>query len=155
MPSGRTHLRFELATLPLWTIGGAILRVPWEELVAFTLSYLGASLLLSPDLDLAGSAPARRWGPLRFLWRPYVWIFRHRGLSHSILLGPLTRLLYLGLLGFLVWIALYLAFGIRVGWHPPRPTLVAAVATGIYFSNFLHVLLDRIVSWWKRHMRKR
>jgi len=46
MPSGKTHLAFELATLPLWTAGGAIWGVQWNELVTFTLSYVGASLLL-------------------------------------------------------------------------------------------------------------
>lgn len=154
MPGGRTHLRFELATLPLWTIGGAVLGVPWGELVVFTLSYVGASLLLSPDVDLVDSVPARRWGALRVLWLPYARIFRHRGLSHSLLLGPVTRVLYLGLLAFSAWIALYLSLGIRIGWHWPPPRTVAAMASGVYLSNFLHVSLDRLASTWMRRRRR-
>lgn len=154
MPSGKTHLKFELATLPLWTVGGAILGVPWRELVIFTFSYVGTSLLLSPDIDLVDSAPARRWGILRLFWLPYAHIFKHRGLSHSVLFGPLTRVLYLAFLIFLVWIILYLALGLRLGWHWPPPSSVAAIACGVYLSNFLHVLLDRLVSLWK-HRSKR
>ncbi len=153
MPSGKTHLKFELATLPLWTIGGAVLGVPWRELVIFTFSYVGASLLLSPDVDLANSAPARRWGALRLLWLPYARLFRHRGLSHSILFGPLTRVLYLGFLSFLVWCGLYLALGLRLGWRWPPPASAAAFACGVYLSNFLHVFLDRLVSRWRRRSR--
>ncbi len=146
MPSGRVHLTFELATLPLWTAGGVFLGVGWDELVVFTASYAGSSLLLSPDLDLAESDATRRWGPLRLLWWPYTAAFKHRGLSHSILLGPLTRVLYLGLLAACAWGALYLAFGLRVGWRPPPARAVAAFLAGIYLSNLLHVLLDRIAS---------
>ena len=155
MPSGKTHLKFELATLPLWAAGGAILGVPWRELVIFTFSYVGASLLLSPDIDLADSSPARRWGVLRLFWFPYAWLFRHRGLSHSVLFGPLTRVLYLAFLAFLAWIALYLAFGVRLGWHWPPPASVAAFACGVYLSNLLHVLLDRLVSRWRHRPKGR
>jgi uncharacterized metal-binding protein len=154
MPSGKAHLKFELVTLPLWTVGGAVVGVPWKELVIFTFSYVGASLLLSPDVDLADSAPARRWGVLRLLWLPYAYFFRHRGISHSILFGPLTRVLYLGFLAFLVWVALYLALGVKLGWRWPPSSFVAAFACGVYLSNLLHVLLDHLVSLWRhRNMR--
>ena len=150
MPSGKTHFKFELATLPLWSLGGAFLGVPWDELVVFTLSYAGASLLLNPDVDLPQSDVSQRWGPLRLLWWPYAKIFRHRGISHSILFGPLTRVVYLGILAAALWGALYLTLGVRVGWRLPPPKTVAAFFAGIYLSNFLHVLLDRLASAFRR-----
>lgn len=149
MPSGSTHLKFETATLPIWTLGGAMLGVPWEELVIFTLSYVGASLFLSPDLDLEKSDPARRWGALRVLWTPYSRVFKHRGLSHSILFGPLTRVLYLAALGALVWGVLHLLFGVRGGWDMPELSFAGAAMAGVYLSNFLHVVLDHVVSSWE------
>ena len=152
MPSGSTHLKFEIATLPIWTFGGAILGVPWEELVIFTLSYVAASLFLSPDLDLERSDTARRWGALRILWIPYSKVFKHRGLSHSILFGPLTRVLYLAALGAAAWGILYLLFGIRGGWRMPKLSYAGAALAGVYLSNFLHVALDHVVSYWKRRV---
>ncbi len=146
MPSGKVHLSFELATLPLWTTAGVFLGVGWDELVVFTAAYAGASLLLSPDLDLADSDASRRWGPLRILWWPYTVAFKHRGLSHSLVFGPLTRVLYLGFLAACVWAALYLALGLRVGWRLPPPGPVIAFLIGIYLTNLLHVLLDRLGS---------
>ena len=150
MPKGRVHLAFELTTLPLWSLGGAVAGVPWEELVIFTLSYVGTSLFLSPDLDLPHSDVTRRWLFLRYLWYPYSRIFRHRGLSHSLLFGPLTRLLYLGAWAALCWAVAHLSFGVRWGWPPPTLPQVGAFLGGIYWANFLHVFLDRVVSSWVR-----
>ena len=149
MPSGRVHLTVELALLPGWVAAGAWLGVGERELTAFTLSYTCASLLLSPDLDLARSAPARRWGALRILWTPYALLFRHRGLSHSLLLGPLTRLLYLGGLAALTLLALHYLAGVPLphqvpGWLP------GPVLAGVYLSHFLHVGLDRLADLKRR-----
>lgn len=150
MPSGKVHLAFELVALPLWTFGGVFLGVEWDELVVFTAAYAGASLLLSPDLDLADSDVTRRWGLLRLLWWPYTKFFRHRGLSHSIVFGPLTRVLYLGFLAACIWGASYLALGLRVGWKLPPAKSVGAFFAGIYLSNLLHVFLDKLVSIFRR-----
>jgi len=149
MPSGRVHLALELGLLPGWVAAGAWLGVAERTLTAFALSYTCASLLLSPDLDLARSAPARRWGPLRPLWAPYALLFRHRGLSHSLLLGPLTRLLYLGGLAALALLALHHLAGVPLpqrvpGWLP------GPVLAGVYLSHFLHVGLDRLADLKRR-----
>ena len=64
--------------------------------LVFSATYLFSALLLSPDLDSARSDPYNRWGYLRVCWTPYAKLFRHHGLSHNPLVGPLSRLLYLG-----------------------------------------------------------
>jgi uncharacterized metal-binding protein len=92
MPSGRTH---EAINLTLLGLGGALYLAqggsPEEpRALAFLLGYLTGTFLLSPDLDLAekGVRAQGRWGVLGALWRPYGWLFRHRGLSHTWILAP-------------------------------------------------------------------
>lgn len=142
MPAGKVHLAVELGTLPLWVAGGVALGVERSILTAFVASYLGASLLLSPDLDLWGAAPSRRWGPLRVLWVPYAFLFRHRGISHSLFLGPLTRLAYLGAWVALGWAALHFTAGVPGPRRPPWE-LAPPILAGVYLPHLLHVGLDR------------
>ena len=149
MPRGRAHLAFELGTLPGWVAIGAMLHVGRTSLVIFTGAYTVASLFLSPDLDLARSDPARRWRGARFLWRPYAALFRHRGISHSPLFGPLTRILYLAAIGAGLWFVLREVVGLPspqpVTWHLALPVLA-----GLYLPHLLHVVLDRAVSLGRR-----
>ncbi|MFW6126297.1 MAG: DUF2227 family putative metal-binding protein [Chloroflexota bacterium] len=147
-----SHLTLELGTLPLWVVAGACLGVPQDHLMVFSLSYATSSLLLSPDLDLQRTDPARRWGPLRRLWFPYTLVFRHRGLSHSPLWGPLTRVGYLLALVAAAWASIATFHG--SSWDIPRlnvhlPPLVA----GMYVPHLLHVALDKACS--RRHRKLR
>ncbi len=149
MPSGKTHAAVELFLGPFFVAGFYYLFKPsWPELLLFAGAYLLASLLLSPDLDLRHNSSRRRWGLLGFLWIFYYKIFKHRGLSHSLILGPLTRLAYLGLVFALVLVGLgALGFALPQGtplWLTERAWLT--LGAGLYLPNILHVLLDRIVS---------
>ena len=158
MPSGKTHRIVELALLPGLGAGYALLLRPAPpELAAFAGAYVFSSLFLSPDLDLKANDARRRWGPLGFLWTPYAKIFKHRGISHSLLWGPLTRLLYLAVVFGGVALAL-----VALGLVPlPFPDaldalpghLLLALGAGLYLPNVLHVLLDRVVSATKRRKR--
>ena len=57
-------------------------------------SYLASGLIFSPDLDLR-SAPYKRWRQMRWIWIPYQRMVPHRSwISHSLLFGPLIRVLY-------------------------------------------------------------
>ncbi|TBH20758.1 metal-binding protein [Thermus thermamylovorans] len=161
MPSGRVHEAINLTAL-----GGAAAAYlayggsPEEpRALAFALAYLGGTFLLSPDLDLSerGVRAQRRWGLLGLLWRPYGWLFRHRGLSHTWVLGPLTRLGYLAvLLGGLLFLAqgvaahLGMPFSLRL---PPWPPEVWGFALlGYYLSQWLHLAADGL---WPDHDLKR
>ncbi len=156
MPLGRVHETFNLAVLAglgayaFFREGEAL----WanREALAFALAYLVGTFLLSPDLDLAERdvRPAKRWGLLRVLWWPYGLLFRHRGLSHTWVVGPLTRLGYLllllGLLGLLgkalaSLLGLGLGFDLALGW--PKEVYLAALL-GYYLSQWLHLALDGI-----------
>ena len=158
MPSGKTHLHIELAALVVVVGGGLALNhafewMKWKEvytlLPAFVAAYLFSSLLLSPDLDLARSGPQSRWGLFRVLWLPYAGMFRHRGLSHNPLFGPLTRIAYLGLLAAGVLAGLHYGFEMELKflehwWEDFQGRPLWAVGIGMFLPNELHILADKL-----------
>jgi uncharacterized metal-binding protein len=119
------------------------LGLPRDFFLVFTTSYLFSLLWLSPDLDVdRGSGSLRRWGPLRYLWYPYKELFRHRGISHSIILGPLTRVLYMGtVLWTMTWV-------LSIGLTVPRldQGFLYPFLLGMWLPDALHCLLDRMVT---------
>ncbi|WP_172958095.1 DUF2227 family putative metal-binding protein [Thermus scotoductus] len=154
--SGQEH---DLSTLALALVGGYALAQASPALGAsFALGTLAGGLLLSPDLDLPYSTPSRRWGPLRFLWLPYQALHPHRGRSHTYLYGPLSRLLYLGLLLSLLALPLG-GLGVVQGLEAQNllPLLggkEALGALGGYFlSQWLHLILDGIPPFRRRKRR--
>jgi uncharacterized metal-binding protein len=161
MPSGRAH---EAINLTLLGLGGALYLAqggsPEEpRALAFLLGYLTGTFLLSPDLDLAekGVRAQGRWGVLGALWRPYGWLFRHRGLSHTWILGPLTRLGYLLLLLFLLYgllkgVAAFMGASLALALPPlPKEVLLFGLL-GYYLSQWLHLVADGI---WPDHDLRR
>lgn len=143
MPSGERHLKLEMILWPLFCGGYYFADPDFTRLTAFGLSYLASSLLLTPDLDLRNNDTRNRWGLLGFIWIPYSKVFKHRGLSHSLLFGMITRIGYLSLLAAAVFVGTYYA-GVNVPtirWTPNWP-LIAAMAAGLYAPNVLHVLYD-------------
>jgi uncharacterized metal-binding protein len=154
MPSGQTHLVIEMLLLcglaALGAVAAASGRLPSREVAAFLGAYLGSSLLLSPDLDLARSDVSRRWGPLRIVWMPYACLFRHRRMSHRPLLGPLSRIAYLAVVAAAIGAVVQLAIGRPLRIARIEGQVLTAVALGVYAPNLLHILLDRTHSWWRR-----
>jgi len=161
MPSGRAHEAINLTALGLGGIAylayGGVPEDP--RALAFALGYLGGTFLLSPDLDLAerGVRAQGRWGFLGFLWRPYGWLFRHRGLSHTWVLGPLTRLGYLLALLFLLYALLqgtlaFLGASLTLALPSLPPGVLLWGLLGYYLSQWLHLLADGI---WPDHDLRR
>ncbi len=157
MPSGRVHNLINtaaygvIAAAAVWGAQqGAVVITP-AQASSFSVAYAVGTFLLSPDLDLAeGQVDSkRRWGPLGVLWVPYGRVFSHRGLSHTWLLGPLTRLIYLALIALLVF-GLLKAFWPALAWPVPVPaqplnfTLILAPALGYYVSQWLHLIADGV-----------
>ena len=149
--SGERHLQIELLLwLPL-TVGFYFLTTSFTYALIFGGTYLASSLLLSPDLDLKENRARRRWGFLHFIWWPYVKVFKHRGMSHSLLFGPITRLGYLAFLVALVLFVLKISLP-QLSLNMSAPVLVTLIS-GLYAPNVLHVLLDRVYSGVKRRVR--
>jgi uncharacterized metal-binding protein len=96
MPAGHTHTTLNLASTPIvfLTINQLhLIGLPY--LATGCASFIFATLFMSPDLDLFNSNPTHHWGVFKYLWLPYSKMFHHRGLSHSLLFGSLTRIFYL------------------------------------------------------------
>jgi len=123
MPSGRTHDRITLWSLPL--IAAATFERTQNASLTLILSggYLFSGLMFGPDLDIH-SQQYKRWGVLRWIWLPYRRSMRHRSvLSHGILIGTLIRVIYLlswivGLLSILLLLSAiaYSATGELATW---------------------------------------
>jgi uncharacterized metal-binding protein len=154
VPSGVVHETINLAVLGAATV--AYLNYGQGQLeqqvgLACAGAYLIGTFLVTPDLDLAEQKvrPKGRWGLLGMLWVPYGWMFSHRGISHTWIVGPLTRLLYMALMGVvLYWLVVNTVkyFGVEFSWRakltaPPQEIVWAGVL-GYYVSQWLHVLAD-------------
>lgn len=162
MADGRRHEAVNLAVLGglagVWywsALNGRPLLpdtvAPLPARVAFVASWLVGTFLVTPDLDLANQSvrAKKHWGVLGVLWLPYGAVFRHRGISHTWIVGPLTRLLYLLMLAFALleltellgtWLgfAFEVSANVRGDWLP----LLGGSAAGYYCSQWLHLLLD-------------
>lgn len=95
MPSGRTHDRITLWSLPVVAVGAAIATRQGDLALWTAGGFLAGGLMLGPDLDIY-SRQFKRWGWLRWIWIPYQKSLRHRSLwSHGPVVGTVIRLGYL------------------------------------------------------------
>ena len=158
MASGRTHFLLEAAVgmaaagaMFSPEIRDSVARaMPLGAALGFIAGYLFSLFFLSPDLDLHRSMAKRAWGPLGFIWKPYDWLFDHRGFSHSLLFGTATRLLYLFIMIGLPALAVLWRFDVIAPetWtlediHPWLPAVAGFIA-GAYVPDMIHVLVDKL-----------
>ncbi|NET61474.1 MAG: metal-binding protein [Symploca sp. SIO2E6] len=95
MPSGQTHDRITLWSLPVVTALTLAMTRNSDLTLLVAGGFFFSGLMLSPDLDLR-SRPFKRWGWLRWIWLPYQKMMRHRSIfSHGMLIGTTLRVLYL------------------------------------------------------------
>lgn len=115
----------------------------------FSLGFLAGTFLLSPDLDLSeqGVNSKRNWGFLGPLWVPYGMVFSHRGLSHTWIVGPLTRVAYIAIIVFIV-VGVLRTFWPEVELPKlPQPfewKVLIPVTLGYFLSQWLHLIADGI-----------
>lgn len=164
MPSGRTHETINLTVFGLAAAGYAYARqqglttqvdglLTPQTFTFFAISYLIGTFLVTPDLDLADNHVRAKsnWGLLGLLWVPYGELFKHRGLSHTWLVGPLTRLVYMVVVALaLSWLASAVApyfgysFSIRAELGENWRELVLGALAGYYLSQWLHLIADGV-----------
>lgn len=136
---GYEHTTLNLAVFaPLAATGLFYGRM--EGVLTFGAGYLIGTLLITPDLDLRYNDAARRWGLLRVLWAPYHLMSKHRGMSHTYVLGPLTRLLYISAW---LWPVAYLFRPETVNWDALLWPAVQVIA-GYVVAQWLHLMADGI-----------
>lgn len=102
MPSGRTHDRITLWSLPIVAAATFGLTQNGNLTLLVSGGFLFAGLMFGPDLDIY-SRQYQRWGILRWIWLPYRRGLKHRSIfSHGAIIGTIGRIFYLGL-----WIILF------------------------------------------------
>lgn len=155
VPSGRVHNLINIAAYSVLAAGALyaarqeILVITPAQAMNFTVAYAAGTFLLSPDLDLAeGRVDSKRhWGVLGVLWVPYGMVFSHRGWSHSWVIGPLTRLLYVALiLALLVGLVKFIVPDVQLPVIPQPIAwkVVVPLLLGYYFSQWLHLIADGV-----------
>lgn len=176
VPSGRVHESINLTVFGAAALGYGYARArgytaPFdpllneETLTLLTVSYFVGTFLVTPDLDLAENRVRAKdhWGVFGLLWVPYGEMFKHRGLSHTWIVGPLTRLLYLAAVALaLSWgvsaLAGYLGYTlcIRTEIREDWPEWAGGALVGYYLSQWLHLAADGIKPdhGFKRRRRK-
>lgn len=168
MPSGRTHDRITLWSLPV--VAGLTLERTRSSQLTLLVSagFLLGGLLLGPDLDIH-SIHYKRWGWFRWIWIPYRGSMRHRSvLSHGPITGTVLRVAYL-----LTWVALLGLLGValsnelgQLGWTwgellgvlrqflwQHRVGAIAIIA-GLELGALSHYTADWGISTYKRVKKK-
>ncbi len=146
MPSGKTHLQINWIVLILINILIVFFHTLIEirEFASFNIIYILTSYLISPDLDIDSSV-YRRWSIFRWIWYPYREIMKHRGLSHSIVFGPLSIILNLAL--YIVPVILFINMidqitTIQFNGLLAELTLISVIC--IFIIVEIHILADKI-----------
>ena len=167
MPSGRTHDRITLWSLPV-VVGLSFELVRSTHLTLFVSGgFLFSGLMFGPDLDI-NSRQFQRWGWFRWLWQPYQTSLNHRSfLSHGPLIGTALRVLYL-LTWLVVTVALALAIDkifdlewrilglVEIGWRSLSQYYIEVIAllVGLELGAMSHSVSDWISSAYKRYKTK-
>ncbi|MEB3213079.1 MAG: metal-binding protein [Leptolyngbyaceae bacterium] len=167
MPSGYTHDRITLWSLPL-VATLSFIRTRNSTLTLLLLAgFLFGALMLGPDLDTR-SIHFKRWGPLRWIWIPYRGSLRHRSpLSHWPLVGTVVRVVYVLAWAFILCVGSLALINevFQMGWtwndissligrslHTHQSAWIA-VGIGLEVGALSHYLADWGVSTSKRVRR--
>jgi len=102
MPDYKTHELINILALVLIVIIALYTR-PTLSLIPFCVGYCFGTFLVSPDLDIV-SRPYNRWSVFRIFWWPYKKLFKHRGVSHHCVWGPVSLISNCALLFAPLWL---------------------------------------------------
>lgn len=166
MPSGRTHDRITVWTVPLVSGIAYFLTQSGKFALILAGGFLFSGLMFGPDLDIY-SVQYKRWGWFRWIWIPYRSAIRHRSnLSHGLLIGTVLRLLYISLIililsGMVAAIAYffgYVNFQSVINSQKPFPVwnqtytqALLALIIGLELGAMSHSISDWIGSAYKKN----
>jgi uncharacterized metal-binding protein len=145
----KTHcfINFVFLVPLLW--GLTRFQADLPELLTFTVSYSYSTLYMTPDVDLTHtwSRFSHRW-IFGYPFRSYARFFAHRRLSHRLLWGTVTRILWLALffVPLLVGIYFLAPHWIYIGLHflraHPRELIFALIAP--FLADSIHLAVDTV-----------
>ncbi len=155
MSQYKDHSKFNCAMLPL-LIGAIVFSFnpPIKNVIYFSLAFLYGTFFMNPDLDLAKNIKLLSLrGFFSIPFRSYSYIFKHRGISHSVLFGTITRVgwLFLFILG-----VLYIIYKKSVTQKDlmlfinTYKEILLFVFLGLFTADLGHLLLDKRLFKWKR-----
>ena len=145
----KTHSIFSsLITLPfcLFVIY-KYLNLNLKETLLFSSTFLYATLFMSPDVDVASKIKLKSVrGFFTLPFRSYSKIFRHRGISHSLVFGFVTRVVWLALWAVAILYLIKKPFStdkvFRFGLSYKSELMW--IFSGIIISDASHIFLDKI-----------
>lgn len=141
MPSDKIHTKINLIMLVIILIAMFAVGLKDVQLItAFVLTYLFATYFLSPDLDI-DSTPYKRWGVFRVLWYPYKKLFKHGGISHHPIAGPVSILLNL----FIILLPLLVFAKVILGIGGISTEIVGVIIIGCLLPIEIHIITDKIL----------
>lgn len=144
----KTHTFFNLfLALPLsLAIMYFLLHASFFSMGIFSGTFAYSTLFMNPDLDLANNIKLFSIrGCLTLPFRLYAKVFKHRGLSHHIILGSISRIVWLAAWGALIFLIFYKTL--------PNPTTlyryylknkshIHTIFLSICIADWSHLLLD-------------
>lgn len=166
MPSGIVHFQAGLVLGAVVNTSSFYLGASGTQLLALGCG-TAIGLLLTPDMDLTKTTypehqlkriPIFGWC-VYLLTLPYGALFTHRGISHHLVFGTLTRMAYMAAALLFCVAGIYgllclLGQPPTVFWHSREPQIgmanVVLLGFGWWLQDALHICMDRFSSWWKR-----
>lgn len=149
MSDYKGHTKFNLL-LALPILMGAtyyFMHPHYYLLLTFAGAFTYSTLFMSPDMDLAYQIRLLSLrGILSIPFRSYAGLFSHRGLSHNVLLGSATRILWLMAWGCLIFFAVYKSLPTKstcLKFYKLHQSYILYGLAGVCFADWCHLLLDR------------
>ena len=141
MPGHDTHEKISIVMLVFFILFLIHVNTNNRHIVIFCIFYIFATYYLSPDLD-TNSRIYRRWGLLKWLWWPYLKLMKHRQSSHSIVLGPISILIYLGMIIISGLLIINYIIPLQLnGFSTDIPLLIVIC---VFLITEIHIIADKI-----------
>lgn len=158
MPSGKTHTKINLLSLPIvlfMLVSYGITN--FDFLLTFVIGFLVGTFFLTPDLDTHSNA-YNKWGLLRILWYPYQAVMPHRSfLTHTIIIGDFIRILYMLIVfsPFLFLLNATVLDGRLLDIAREHELALVTFVMGVIAASTLHIIADQLNTRRKKMMRKK
>jgi len=155
MALGKSHDRFNFVMAFIFLFFLMYYNLDYLYCSLFILGWVYSTFYFSPDSDLM---PKRKLGILRMFFYPYSMFFKHRGSSHSLILGTLVRALYSFMLIYFATLLLY-KYNVLT-YHPNdfflffskynitkiEYKLITWFFIGMFLADACHIFLDKLTS---------
>lgn len=140
MPNGKTHDIITYLTTPVVGMLSYFITADIKNTLILMSAYFFASIMFNGDLD-TNSRPYNRWFIFKMIWIPYQLIFYHRSyFTHGIIIGTLIRILYLGIIPFII----ILVKGNLEVITSIDLNIIILIFIGLELGSIIHTISDKI-----------